>query len=159
MTPAPTQAYLDTLLLYYEEEIEGEAFFNGLAEVSAHPSQQDKLRLMAAVENHAAKVTLPLIRKHGLTPRRNADLCRSGREMAQKAAKPWGDLLAEFARDFPGYIEDFQRLEAMAPPEDRPRLNLLTEHEVAAVAFLDLEISGDPNSVDPMQAYLRMDIE
>ena len=62
-------------------------------------------------------------------------------------------------RVFPGYIEDFQRLEAMAPPEDLPRLKLLTEHEVAAVEFLNLEISGEKNSVEPMMNYLRMDIE
>ncbi|SLN48997.1 hypothetical protein PEL8287_02558 [Roseovarius litorisediminis] len=159
MTPAPTQAYLNTLLLYYEEEIEGEAFFNGLAEWSEHPSQREKLHLLAAVEDHAAKVTLPLIRKHGLIPRCEDDLFRSGRKMARKAAKPWGALLAEFARVFPGYIEDFQRLEAMAPPEDLPRLKLLTEHEVAAVEFLNLEISGEKNSVEPMMNYLRMDIE
>jgi dimethylamine/trimethylamine dehydrogenase len=114
---------------------------------------------MAAVENQAANVTLPLIRKHGLTPRGDADLLRSGREMARKAAKPWGELLAEFARDFPGYVKDFQRLETMAPPEDLPRLKLLTEHEIAAVAFLNLEISGEKNSVAPMVNYLSMDIE
>ena len=65
-TPAPTQAYLETLLLYYEEEVEGEA---------------------------------------------------------------------------------------LAPPKDLPRLKLLTAHEVAAVAFLDLELWGKPDSVGPMNAY------
>lgn len=159
MTTAPTQAYLDMLLLYYEEEIEGEAFFNDLAEFAEHPSHREKLRLMAEMESHAANVTLPLIRKHGLTPRTDAELFSSGREIARKAAKPWGELLAEFARVFPGYVDDFLGLEAMAPPEDLPRLKLLTEHEVAAVAFLDLEMSGEKNSVEPMEDYLRMDIE
>lgn len=159
MTPAPTNAYFDTPLLYYEEETEGEAFFNGLADLSENSSQLDKLHLMAAVENHAANVTLPLIRKHGLTPRGDAVLFRSGREMARKAAKPWGELLAGFARDFPGYVEDFQRLKTIAPPEDLPRLKLLTEHEIAAVAFLNLDISGEKNSVAPMVNNLRMDIE
>lgn len=74
-TPAPTQAYLETLLLYYEEEVEGEAYF-----------------------------------------------------------------------------------EALAPPEDLPRLKLLTAHEVAAVAFLDLELWGKPDSVGPMNAYLEKGI-
>lgn len=159
MITAATQVYLDILLLYYEEEIEGEAFFNGLAESAEHLSHREKLRLMAEVESHAANVTLPLIRKHGLPPRIDVELFSSGREMARKAAKPWDELLAEFARVFPGYVDDFLRLEAIAPPEDLPRLQLLTAHEVAAVAFLDLEISGEKNNVDPMEDYLRMDIE
>jgi hypothetical protein len=31
-TREPNQKYLDTLLLYYEEEVEGEVFFAALAE-------------------------------------------------------------------------------------------------------------------------------
>lgn len=155
---APTQAYLDTLLLYYEEEVEGETYFKALADFAAQPDHSDKLNLLAKVENHAANITLPLIRKHNLTPKDDARLFQSGQEMARRDNKTWADLLAEMARLFPGYVDDFLRLEAMAPPEDLPRLKLLTAHEVAAIEFLDLELSGAQGSVAPLNAYLEKDI-
>ena len=154
---APTQAYLDMLLLYYEEEVEGEAYFQALAEMAEKPDHRDKLHLLARVEHHAASVTLPLIRKYALTPRSDAILFQSGQDHARTAEKPWDDLLADMARTFPGYVEDFLRLEEMAPREDLPRLKLLTAHETAATEFLDLELSGARDSVAPMNAYLEKD--
>ncbi len=156
--PAPTQAYLETLLLYYEEEVEGEAYFATLADLAQRSDHRDKLNLLARVENHAAGITFPLIQKYALRPRSNATLSRSGQDQASAVLKPWGDLVADMARTFPGYVDDFLRLEAMAPPQDLPRLKLLTEHEVAAIEFLDLELSGTRDSVAPLHAYLEKDI-
>ena len=155
----PTQVYLDTLLLYYEEEVEGEAFFQVLAEKAEKRDHRDKLYLLAKVEHHAAKVTLPLIHKYALTPRNDAVLFQSGQDQARAAVKPWRDLLADMAQSFPGYVDDFLRLEAMAPPEDLPRLKLLTAHEVAAVEFLELELSGRQDSVAAMNDYLKKGIK
>ena len=154
----PTQKYLDTLLLYYEEEVEGEAYFQTLAEMADAPNHREKLHLLANVEHHAAAVTLPLILKYGLTPRSDKILFQSGREQARKIESPWNDLLAEMVRTFPGYIDDFLRLEAMAPREDLPRLKLLSAHETAAIEFLDLEVLGAHDSVAPLKAYLEKDI-
>ena len=151
----PTQKYLDTLLLYYEEEVEGEAYFQALAKVAEKPDHRDKLNLLANVEHHAASVTLPLIRKYGLTPRSDAILFQSGQDQARKAEKLWDDLLAEMVRTFPAYIDDFLDLEAMAPHKDLPRLKLLTAHETASIEFLDLEVSGARDSVAPLNAYLE----
>ena len=155
---APSQTYLDTLLLYFEEEVEGEAYFQALAERAKKPAHRDKLHLLAKVEHHAASVTLPLIREYGLTPRSDKILFQSGRDQARKTEKPWDDLLAEMARKYPGYVEDFLRLEAIAPSEDLPRLKRLTAHEVAAIEFLDLELSGARDSVAPLNAYLEKGI-
>ena len=83
---------------------------------------------------------------------------QSGQDQARTAGMPWRDLLADMAQTFPGYIDDFLRLEAMAPCEDLPRLKLLTAHENAAIEFLDLEISGARDSVTPLKAYLEKDI-
>ena len=156
---APTQAYLDKLLLYYEEEVEGETYFQALAELAEKPDHHDKLHLLAKVEHHAAGVTLPLIRKYALTPRSDAILFQSGQDQARAVDKPWDDLVAEMAQIFPGYIDDFLGLEAMAPLEDLPRLKLLTAHETAAIEFLDLELSGVPDSVAPLIAYLESNIK
>jgi dimethylamine/trimethylamine dehydrogenase len=56
--------------------------------------------------------------------------------------------------EFPRYISDFKALEAMAPAKDRAILKRMTEHEVAAIAFLEQEAAGDPNSTAPLNAFL-----
>jgi len=61
--------YTDTLLLYYEEEIMGEAYFNALAPNFSDPLVARKLLLLASVEQHAALAVAPLISKYGLTAR------------------------------------------------------------------------------------------
>jgi dimethylamine/trimethylamine dehydrogenase len=65
-TREPNQKYLDTLLLYYEEEVEGEAFFAALAERFDSIDQRRKMNLLAQVENHAAVAIRPLIEKYNL---------------------------------------------------------------------------------------------
>ena len=155
---APTQKYLDTLLLYYEEEVEGEAYFQTLAEMAGNPDHRHKLQLIAKVEHYAAAITLPLIHKYELSRRSDAVLFKLGQDQARKTEKSWINLLEDMGRTFPGYVEDFLRLEAMAPQEDLPRLKLLTAHETAAIEFLDLETSGVRVSVAPLNAYLEKDI-
>ena len=60
-----TDNYLKTLLSYYEEEIEGEAYFYGLID---HFEEQDKLTVLARVERRAAESVVPLLEKYKLVP-------------------------------------------------------------------------------------------
>lgn len=150
-----TGKYLETLQLYYEEEIEGEAYFDAIAERLTDPDEREKMHLMARVEAVAAASVAPLLRKHGLTPRPAAELQASGRASAAEVTKDYATLIAEWRRSFPAYMDDFERLEAMAPPEDLPALRVLTAHEVAAIAYLDLEDEGQPDSAAPMRRYIE----
>ncbi|MEM6679590.1 MAG: hypothetical protein AAF675_17130, partial [Pseudomonadota bacterium] len=151
---AATPAYLDTLQLYYEEEIMGEAYFEAMAERFDLPAQKEKMRLLAEVERRAAAYVRPLIERHGLKPRNRAALIAIGQGHAAAETGDWELLLAEMRRTYPGYIDDFERLEAMAPPGDRPALALLTEHETAAIAFLDAESEGTTDSTVPLRRYI-----
>ena len=58
-----TGKYLKTLLSYYEEEIEGEAYFYGLAD---HFKEQGKLTVLARVERRAAESVVPLLENYKL---------------------------------------------------------------------------------------------
>lgn len=151
---APSQTYLDTLLLYYEEEIMGEAYFRAVSLQYDEPDRREKMELMAQVERHAANAVLPLLSRHGLTPRSEAELGRIGLEEMDETAPDWAGYIADMQKSFPGYMPEFRALQDMAPAADKPRLAFLTEHEVAAIAFLDLEAQGLA-SVAPLQAYLR----
>ena len=149
-----SENYLETLKLYYEEEIEGEAWFNGLADRFPEADRKLKMRLLAQVENHAAAAVAPLISKYGIVPRDPATLRKSGQKMAEDSPGRWDDLIAEMRAKFPGYIDDFKGLEALAPPHDLPPLKVLTDHEVAAVAFLEAEAAGNADSGAPLWRYL-----
>ena len=65
MTKA-SQKYLDTLKLYYEEEVEGEAYFAALAERLTDPDEKRKMQMMADVETFAAAAVKPLLDKYRL---------------------------------------------------------------------------------------------
>ncbi|MEM1006413.1 MAG: hypothetical protein AAGK26_13545 [Pseudomonadota bacterium] len=155
MTPVPSSQYLQTLRLYYEEEIEGEAYFAELANVFDHPDQTEKLRLLARVERHAAKAVVPLLNRHGLTLRASHHLLASGKAEARQTSKDWGRLIAEMTASYPAYLDAFRSLEAMGPPEDLPLLSFLSQHEVAAIEFLELENRQSPDSAAPLRDYLN----
>lgn len=146
--------YHETLVLYYEEEVEGEAYFLEWAKAFNDPDHRAKMVLMGEVERHAAAAVLPLLEKYGLKPRPKTDLVESGITSARDATSDWDKAIDGMTETFPGYIDDFERLEAMAPPEDRALLNFLTEHEVAAIKFLELEKSAPDQSAVPLQDYL-----
>ena len=57
---------------------------------------------------------------------------------------------------FPGYVDDFERLESLAPEHDLPALKVLTAHEVAAIQFLECEATGrGAASLEPLNHYME----
>ncbi len=151
--------YLRTLQLYYEEEVEGEAYFAELALAFADPEHRHKLLLLAAVERHAAQGVAPLLEKYRLTPRPAAGLAGSGCAEARQTPADWDRLIAGMNQSYPGYLEQFRALEAMGPPEDQRLLSFLTEHEVAALEFLALEAENPALSAQPLLSYLQTSSE
>ena len=148
-----TDKYLQTLLRYYEEEISGEAYFYGLAK---HFDESEKLVLLAKIERLAAQAVLPLLKKYGLKPRDESALKTLGEgDVERHESYSWPDFLEHILNRYPGYLEDFARLEDMAPEEDLYALKILTEHEVAVIDFAKKEISNDPESLHPLLRYLN----
>ena len=80
-----TQKYLDTLLLYFEEEIMGEAYFIGLAKRFSDEHQCLKMRHLAEVERHAAEAVKPLLKKYNLQPRSDIELHEIGEKNVEKS--------------------------------------------------------------------------
>lgn len=150
-----SQEYLDTLLRYYEEEIEGEAYFSALAERLDAPQHKQAMMLMAEAETYAAAAVRPLIEKYHLRPRSRKELHASGRAQADGKIVNWDQFIAGMKEPFLAFIDDFKRLELMAPDTDLPALRILTAHEVAAVKFLDLEMAENPASTTPLEKYLE----
>ncbi|MEM8728947.1 MAG: FAD-dependent oxidoreductase [Pseudomonadota bacterium] len=158
-TTAPSQAYLDTLLLYYEEEIGGEAYFSALADRLEAPHHKTCMRLLAEVERHCAEIVKPLVDQYGLEPRDTATLVSMGQADADRGPQDWDGMIAYMRAKFPDYIDDFKNLEALAPTSDLPILARMTEHEVVAVEFLEAEAAGAPDSVAPLRRYIASPVE
>jgi len=148
----PCTDYLQTLLLYYEEEISGEAYFYGLAE---HFSEREKTILLARIERHAAAAVEPLLEKYGLKPRDDTTLeCEGRSHVDRHQSFSWLQFMTYVVERYPLYTEDFLALERMAPAADQSALKKLTAHEVAVVDFAKLELAGDADSVDLLLQYL-----
>ena len=149
-------AYRRTLLDYFEEEIMGEAYFDALAEHFEDNGERDKLRLLARVERCAAEAVRPLLRKHDLMPRDEPVLESLGEaDVAAHQDYSWRQLMAYMVARYPGYVDDFEALERLAPEADLPALKLLTRHEVAAIEFAGKEVARDADSAAPLHRYLE----
>jgi dimethylamine/trimethylamine dehydrogenase len=149
------EGYLEMLQRFYEEEIEGSAYFDALAERFSQAEQRRKMHLMAQVERYAAAAAAPLLAKYHLITRDAAVLQASGHKHAQNVTADWPALISEMRRTFPDYMPEFRAIEDLAPPQDLPQLKMLTAHEIAAIAFLEAEAKGDPDSDAPLINYLR----
>ena len=149
------EGYLEMLQRFYEEEIEGSAYFDALAERFSQAEQRRKMHLMAQVERYAVAAAAPLLAKYHLIARDAAVLQASGHKHAQNVTADWPALISEMRRTFPDYMPEFLAIEVLAPPQDLPQLKMLTAHEIAAIAFLEAEAKGDPDSDAPLINYLR----
>ena len=147
-----TDKYLKTLLSYYEDEIMGEAYFYGLVD---HFEEKGKLTLLARVERRAAESVVPLLNKYDLVPRDESELKTQGESyVGRHESFDWFELMTYIVNRYPGYLDDFTALEKIAPEEDLYALNILTDHEVAAIEFAKRELTGDPDSLAPLYDYL-----
>jgi dimethylamine/trimethylamine dehydrogenase len=149
----PSARYLDTLLRYYEEEISGEAYFYALAD---YFEERDKMILLAKTERVAAQAIEPLLEKYALVPKGDSELKDLGQSYVElHQSYSWSEFMTYVVERYPGYLDDFAALEEMAPLEDLPALNILTEHEVAVIDFAEKELRGDPGSLIPLTRYLE----
>ncbi|MCP4301396.1 MAG: hypothetical protein GY783_12480, partial [Gammaproteobacteria bacterium] len=83
------------------------------------------------------------------------DLLDEGREyVADHQHYSWHEFMTYIVDRYPGYLDDFKALEGMAPPEDLPALERLTEHEVVVIEFAQKELAGEPDSTAPLLSYL-----
>ncbi len=147
--------YLSTLLQYFEEEIMGEAYFYGLTKHFEKNHEREKLTLLAQVERFAAESVRPLLSLYNLTPRTDEVLHQIAESWVDRHRDfEWPRLMADISVRYPGYLVEFHALEDMAPEEDIPSLNILTDHEVVAIEFANKEIAGDTDSIAPLQRYL-----
>lgn len=155
IAPRTFADYRAALLTAYEEEVTGEGYFGELARQHPPGRVADALHLLHDLEVVTAAAVLPLIRRHGLTPRPRAALLAAGQEEAQRTPRrPWAELLGEMARDYDAYMAEFAELERLAPSADHTLTRCLADHEAAIIAFARAELTGGTDPIDLLRAAI-----
>ena len=99
---------------------------------------------------------MPLLQKYKLQPRPTKILQTIGEEGVKKIVNlSWIEFIQQIKDTYPNYLIEFAALEALAPSEDLPFLKILTNHEIAAIEFAELELAGVNLSIKPLLAYMK----
>ena len=150
--------YLPTLLRYYEEEVMGEIYFFELGFHFDSDVVRRHFRLLSRVERHAANMVEPLLEKYNLQPRSVHTLAHLGSESVKRHQDyNWGEFVDYMLKRYPLFMDDFHYLENLAPVKDRPYLQALSQHELAAIEFAEREFAGDRTSEDALKTYLLVE--
>ena len=149
------EQFKQLLLVSYEDEVGGEAYFDRLADHHCEPAKQQKLRRLAALERQTAARLAPLLKRYGLEARPAEALRRGAREEADRdGALGWQGLIRSFRDDFPRYIQDFRDLERAGSHADADALAALTQHEIALIEFARRELENPEDSLAVIDAAL-----
>lgn len=148
--------YRPILLLFYEEEVIGEALFLGLAARFTAPDQSEKARLLSQMERRVADAVRPLLERHALFPRSDSELHAIGAAEASALRHlSWDAFLRKIEAEFPVFLEEFAALNRVAPATDRPALAAFDDHEIATIDFARRELAGDSDSKAPLTAFIE----
>ena len=144
----------------YQGELFGEAVFAAMAEARRDPDEAHKLRVLARLERETGERLRPAVAEAGRPVAPDAERIAEARTLgAQMGQAPWRDFLAGMRPELVKFVADFERAEALAPPEGEALLRHVTAHERALLDFTDAELeqgaSGD--SLAPVRALLPDD--
>ena len=77
-----------------------------------------------------------------------------GSHVARHQDLGWREFVTHMVERYPAFVDEFEALERMAPADDRPALEALTRHEVAAIDFANRELAGEADRAAPLRAYI-----
>ena len=154
MSTASNQ-YRDGILLAWQGEQWGKAFFEQLAEATEDADHHAKWKVLAELEEATGNRLAPLIADDA-DPASAARTRRVEPAVAAYSQLPWLEALAQMMTILDPAIERFRKLLAMAPDEDRETVQILFDHEIALKRFAERELAGDQQtSLDPVRAVIE----
>ena len=154
MSNTPSE-YRDGILLAWQGEQWGKAFFERIAQATEDAGQRAKWEVLAELEEATGNRLLPLLDPDAERP--SAEGYRALDAAVDTYAKlSWTEALEQMVPVLDPAIERFEKLLAMAPNEDRETVQILVDHEVALKRFAERELAGDPQtSLDPVRAVIE----
>jgi hypothetical protein len=149
-------AYRDRILSAYRGELVAESVYRELANRSTVDDQKLKLRAIADIEGHTAGRLEPIAERLGIQVSDAERLRVAERRVSELESLSWPDFIEKALRDWPPYIARFEAVKRLAPAGDLVRIQWLVDHEVALVAFAQIEheAMGSHESYDKLHAFL-----
>jgi hypothetical protein len=151
-----TERYIERIHDAAKGEILGEILFRKLA--NRYSEQSGKIERLALLEIKASRYMARLLARHNVSVEAISD--GEGYTDRLINASPLGTWY-EFLRWMHGivyiYVEQYDELYAQALEGDSAELKFLSDHERALLYFLDAEISGRPDSLQPIELLLSDD--
>ena len=147
--------YRDGILLAWQGEQWGKAFFERIALATEDAGQRAKWEVLAELEEATGNRLLPLLDPDAERP--SAEGYRALDAAVDTYTKlSWTEALEQMVPVLDPAIERFEKLLEMAPNEDREAVQILVDHEVALKRFAERELAGDPQtSLDSVRAVIE----
>ena len=146
--------YRSGILLAWQGEQWGRAFFEGLAQATDAPAHRAKWNVLAELEE-ATGNRLARLLGDDADPASVEDLRPVTAAVTTYSRLDWQDALERMMTILDPAIERFRELLAMAPDEDRETVQILFDHEVALKRFAECELAGDSKtSLAPVRAVI-----
>jgi hypothetical protein len=139
---------------WYAGEVGGKALFSALAR-AADPSVADKWRALAAVEDAVAtSLSAALTARRVAVPWIDNVDGRARQRCDAIAGYSWPQTMQWLHRIADAALVHMQADAATLPPELAGLGAMVVRHEAALVSFADRELAGDPQSLEPIDAFL-----
>lgn len=150
------RTYIEHVEQAYQGEVYGEAMYTAIAESMVEPDHARKWRVMVELEIRIKAEMFSLVSRLGGDTREHESSRQKGIDDAQRyIGLPWMRLMEIFSRELDPVIAEYSNLEKGCPEEDARALRALTEHELVAKRFCELELAGKADrSIEPVLAFL-----
>ena len=148
--------YIETLNLFYEEELNGLGYFEELA-TFFNNNQKKALKLMEEIEVIVVNHLQPLIKKYKLQKNKaeiNYFIVEGKKEAKLKKGMVWKEFLASIIKTYPSYMDEFEQIINLAPYSDKEFLKLLYEHERVFIDFAQKDIESNPTSLSLLERFI-----
>ena len=135
-------------------ELQGEAFFNALAQTASGEAQQ-KWQTLARLEQVTGARLATVLRARNVDlspPEAPGELLAAAKRYA---ALPFADAVSAMRPILVAAIDRFEALLSQAPDAERETMRFLVDHEQAILSFVDMEASGQGDrSLAPTRALI-----
>ena len=141
MAETTLNGYEDGVHAAWVGEIQGELFFNALAEAETG-TQREKWETLAVLERVTGKRIAAVLRARDVdlaAPEASGQLLAAVQEYAKQ---PFSDAVSAMRPILLDAIGKFEALLAQAPSTERSAMQFLVDHERAILRFVDLEAAG-----------------
>ena len=148
--------YCEGIRRAYRGELIGEWVYRILADRCPHIDQKNKLRAIAAVERLTAQRLQSIAERLGINPSAPDWQCAAKCRADDLGSLSWPAFLQRARLQWPPYIAKFAQLGQLAPSSDQNSIQLLVDHELALVRFVELKRRnpGTADSLGVLTAFL-----